>query len=344
MKQAVLVVLAVVAVVGGIVFGISRVADVSSLDQQGDGRSDTQQTEQEKAAAWDADAKAAFGGIDLTQQVIDMVDSARKWLAGERPPESFEGKLEARTRGFADLRARLAALRPFPYDKRVVPLYRASADLYSQVVTVYQAMVETVGPNHDLTVQLDLIARRIRALADRVFDRGRELVKPKLHETPSPDVEIRLPEEVPNWVQEGLAPGPPLDDAPPPAATEPQLRQPSRPDQPRIDWVRALQVLDAPTPKAIQAASEGHDPAVLQSQARALVATVEKLRTTPDPKDDREEGARIRLSLLVDSEAARAFQYEAVSGAVRLRQAGDVLLRVGETLWSGPGLPERPVK
>jgi hypothetical protein len=180
-------------------------------------------------------------------------------------------------------------------------------------------------PAGDLRTQLDLLARRVRALADRVFDRGHALVKPKLGEKDdNPDVDIRLPEEVPNWVADGLAPGPPLDDPPPPPSTEPQLRQPTRADQPRDQWIAVLKALDLPPPSL-------DNP---QATARSLIAAVEKLRTTPDPKGDREESARIRLSLLIDADAARSAQ-------AGLAEIGRRLLIVADQLWTGPGLPAR---
>jgi hypothetical protein len=182
----------------------------------------------------------------------------------------------------------------------------------------------TDTPAGDLRTQLDLMAKRLRALADRVFDRGHALVKPALGEKPDPNVDIRLPEEVPNWAAEGLAPGPPLDDPPPAPSEEPQLRQASRPEQPRAQWLAAVEALHPPKP-TLDSPKE---------TARALVAAAERLRSVPDPAGDREEGARIRLALLVQADGARAAQ--AGLGDVARR-----LLVVGDRLWSGPGLPER---
>jgi hypothetical protein len=331
MKQAIAIVVGVVLVVGGAIFAISRVADVSSLDSGNSGKD----TDAEKARAWDADANAAFGGTDLTQGVVDMVAGAREWQAGERPIEQYKADLEVRRNRFQDTVARLDDLRPYPFDKRVNNLYQASAQLYLQTVEVYRGLVDT--PPGDVRTQTDLLARRVRALADRVFDRGHELVKPKLDEETSPDVDIRLPEEVPDWVADGMAAGPPLEPAPPPPVdpnAEPQLRKPIRPDQPRKDWLAALRRLDIPSPKETMAAIASHDDAALASHARRLVAAAESLRTTPDPQDDREESARIRLSLLVDADAARA-------GQLRLDAVARRMLQVGHRLWVGEGLPRR---
>lgn len=309
MKQAILVVVAVIAVVGGAIFGISRVADVSDLDAP-----DKAATEKERTEEWEAEATAAFGGNDLTTGVVDMVDGAREWLAGERPTEQFKAELDRRRNQMLDVVARLDDLREFPYDERVNSLYRDAADLYLQTVLVYQAMVDQ--PAADLRTQLDLLARRVRILGDRVFDRGHELVKPTLHERANPDVDIRLPQEVPNWVEEGIAAGPPLDAAPPPPSGQPTLREPTRPQQPRPGWLKAVKAIGDPT------------------DAKALIDAAERLRAVPDPQGDREEGARIRLSLLLDADALRAAQ-------LQLPDVSRALARVADHLWQADGLPPR---
>jgi len=338
-KQIAGIVAGVALILTGIVFLISRVADVSPLDSSTPSTDATGSTtttvskDQEKAQNWDRDANGAFGGVDLTEHVIDLVKGAQDWQAGAKTTEDFKTTLAARKAEFASVRQRLETLRPYPFDDRVKPLYLDSADLYSQTVDVYAAMVATPGPG-DVRTQLDLLARRVRELADRVFDRGHELVKPKLGEQPNPDVDVRLPEEVPDWVAEGLAPGPPLDDKPPPPSTEPQLHQATRPEQARSDWLAALRRLDLPGPRDEAKAVDAHDDGALRADARALVAAAESLRKTPDPKGEREEATRIRLSLLVDADAARAAQLHLDAVARRL-------LLVGDQLWSGKDLPER---
>lgn len=325
MKQAILVVVAVVAVVGGVIFGISRVADVSPLDVE------TPEEERAKAEAWETEAAAAFGGIDLTEKVVDMVEGAREWLAGERPTEQFRAELAALEGRFAGIQERLRDLPEFPYDDRVDDLYLDAAVLYAQTVEVYQAMVDTPESEPAVRVQLDRLARRVRILGDRVFDRGRELVKPRLHQAPSPDVDMRLPDEVPDWVQEGIAPGPPLAPTePPPPDGEPRLRAPERPAQARDDWLAAVRTLDLPTHDEIRTAELDALPAL----ADRLIDGAEELRQTPDPDGDRELSARVRLSLLIDADAARARQ-------MGLESVADSLFAVSEDLWDATGLPDR---
>jgi hypothetical protein len=336
-KKTIALVAAVLVVVGGVIFLISRVADVSPLDSSSDttGTGDTSTTtghRRQEAEDWDGDANGAFGGVDLTQHVIDMVKGAQEWQAGQRPTDKFTAELAARHDDFTATRARLLGLRPFPLDSRVKPLYLDSAQLYIETANAYQAMVAT--PPGDVRTQLDLLARRLRELADRVFDRGHALVQPALGVKDNPDVDIRLPEEVPDWTAEGLAPGPPLDDKPPPASTDPQLHKATRPQQPRADWLAGVRALGLPSAADAAAAVGAADDAALRDQARALIAGAERLRTTPDPKADREEATRIRLSLLVDADACRA-------GQLHLADMARRLLVVGDQLWAGDGLPSR---
>jgi hypothetical protein len=316
-KQAILAVAAVVAIVSGVIFAISRTADVSPLDPPA-----AKQTDEQQAQQWEDDASAAFGGAELVQAVMDMVKGAREWQDGTRPAEQFRAELDHRRTQFAEMADRLAALRPYPFDPRVIGLYRDTAALYQQTVAVYHALVDEPAP--DRRAQLDLLARRLRILGDRVFDRGRELIKPKLKDAANPDIEVRLPDEVPNWVAEGLAPGPPLDDLPPPPSPEPQLRRPTRPTQSRAAWLTALRQATSAIPAAPP-----------QARARALIAAAELLRATPDPANDREEGARIRLALLVHADGARAAQLQLDAVARQLQV-------VGQHLWSGPDLPPNP--
>ena len=164
---------------------------------------------------------------------------------------------------------------------------------------MYQVMISTEAG--DVRTQLDLLARRVRELADRVFDRGHAALAPYLGEQQSPDVEVRQPEEVPLWAEEGLAAGPPLDAAPPPAASSPPLRQQTRPQESEAAWAKDVRA-------ALNAKSRAPDANRFGDLARRYVAAAEALRMRPDPKGQRDRSAVLRLGLLVDADGARAFQ------------------------------------
>jgi hypothetical protein len=160
----------------------------------------------------------------------------------------------------------------------------------------------------DVRTQLDLLARRVRELADRVFDRGHAALAPYLDEHQSPDVEVRAPEEVPLWSEEGLAAGPPLDAPPPPAAASLPLRQQTRPQESAAAWAKDVRAAGIPADAELTAALRGASADRLGELAGRYVAAAERLRARPDAKGERDKNAVLRLGLLVDADAVRARQ------------------------------------
>ena len=306
---------AVIAAVGAAVAIIAVVAWLQG--RKGDGSSSPRSTtsstlgkraqaEQTASKAWSTEAQAAFGGPGIAQRVTDLASGARDWLAGTMSAADFKVRLDDDVNAFGATRDAVAKLRPYPYDTRVNEIFGRTAALYLDSVRVYEAALNT--PAGDVRTQHDLLARRLRLLGDRIFDRGQALVDAHLYDTPTPDIDIRKPEEVPNWIAEGLAAGPPLDAAPPPPASQPQLRQATRPQQSRAGWLKAVAHANAPSADDVRAAIDSGDPARLLDQASRLVDAAENLRNIPDPKGDREESARYRLGLLVLADAARTAQ------------------------------------
>src|SRR5205814_1626000 len=175
-----------------------------------------------------------------------LLQGVRDWRAGQRPTEELRADLERDGRDFITTRDRVAALDPTPKAPQTKLLYERTAELYVETARAYQVMTDT--PAGDLRTQVELLARRLRLLADRVFDRGQTVIGPYLgREAPSKDVEIRLPEEVPMWADEGMAAGPPLDDPPPAAAASPPLRQETRPEQSEAAWREDVRRAGAPS-------------------------------------------------------------------------------------------------
>ena len=116
-------------------------------------------------------------------------------------------------------------------------------------------------------------------LGDRVFDRGRAALGIEV-QGDTPDIDVNLPEDVPNWTAEGLAAGPPLDDPPPPPAADPPLREENRPVQSRAAWERDVGKAGAPGRDQLHTT----DATRLRDVARRYVAAAEFLRTRPDPR------------------------------------------------------------
>jgi hypothetical protein len=285
MKAAIAAVVAVVALVAGLIW-LARPKD-SGPDPK----------------AWDQKASAAFK--PLVNDVPDLVQGAREWQAGQRSTDDFTQQVNTAVADFERSRKQVAGLGPSPKNKTAGELYTHSAELYEQVGRIYQVMVAT---DADVRAQLDLLARRVRELADRVFDRGHAALAPYLGEQQSPDIEVKAPEEVPLWPEEGLAAGPPLDAAPPPAAASPPLRQQTRPSEAASAWAKDVRAAGIPPAVELRAALRTAAADRLGDLARRYVAAAEVLRARPDPKGKRDQSAVLRLGLLVDADAARAAQ------------------------------------
>ena len=242
---------------------------------------------------WVEQADAAFK--PLTSTSLELPAQGRAWLAGDLSTDEYRRKLRFALVDASATMERVAALPPHAGKD----LYVASIELYTRHVSVHiESATMDPGPERD---QMILLARRLRELSDRVFDRGHVLVDPTFGED-QPDAEINLPEEVPDWVAEGLAAGPPLDAKPPPAASTPPLRETTRPTQPVDDWDAAVKAAGAP-----EKINESGD---LAAQARAYVAAAEALRHEPDPAGDdgRERSAVLRLGYLIKADSIRAAQ------------------------------------
>lgn len=329
---AVAVALCVVATTVGVIVLIGHGQKHSGDESTSTTLSATERADQKAAQAWETQVSGSFSR--LVSDVPDLAKGAREWLSGERSTEQFKLELDSYLGDFTAGRDQLASIEPFPKAPEAAPLYRASANLYVESLRVYEVAVTTVPG--DGRGQLDLLARRVRELADRIFDRGRAAMAPFLREQTSPDVQINLPEEVPEWAPEGLAAAPPLDDPPPPRADSPPLRQPHRPEEPLSRWEDAVRGLGLPSQDHLGAAIDTGSADELRGIARAFTAAAEKLRSEPDPQGKREMSAVARLSLLVDAEAARAAQAGVVIGNSDLADVAKKLDAIGADVWPAP--------
>jgi hypothetical protein len=263
------------------------------------------------AEAWAGDAQQAFS--DLVGRVPTLVSGARDWVAHTKSDEQFREEVERDLTAFEKSRRGVAALATPEEFATAHRLYEASALLYVECARVYRSAIGLADP-----VQHDLLARRLRELGDRVFDRGRKELG--LEVGSDPNVQVNLPEEVPDWVAEGLAAGPPLDDAPGPPSSTPLLHQ-DRPEQSRAAWRRDVGRAKAPSVGSLHTRDDGE----LRDVARRFVAAAEYLRDRPDPRGGREESTRLRLSWLIAADAARARQLHLIDVARQLERAAAMI-------------------
>ncbi len=295
-------------------------------------RSDRQKPPQgvdQEAVAWDQRAAAVFGPV--AKQLPDVAHHVEQWRRREVPAVQVDAELGALRAAYTEALRGLANLPPLPATAAVVPLYRSSLELGPAWVDVTRAAVAArAGPTAD---QLYLSGRRLRELADRVFDRGHLLLEPLIGPRATPGVEIVRPPAIPDWVVEGLAPGPPIAD-PSPTPTDRPLPQGAGNTQRRATWISGLfGVLEPPRPADLTAAAARGDTVQLIELADRLDAAAFKMRGVPDPLD-RETGTRAdpqtrvlaALRFLIDAEAARLL-------ALGPRDIAHAVLRAGQPVW-----------
>lgn len=292
-------------------------------------------TTRQAAEQWDKRAEAAYAGFG--RAVRRLVETAREWTAGQRPTDVFASDVRETEGTFVHTRDAVKGLPRLAFAPEVSDLYGASARLYLEWSRVYEVALSADPLSDDLRLQLTRTAERLRLLADRTFDRARALLVPHLEQQTSEDVEVRLPDEVPDWASEGLAPGPPLEDAPPTPASGPRTRQAERPEQSFEDWLAAVESQRVTNGLQLAEMIETGDVNWLRDEARRLVAAAEHLRGVPDPKGGgRELSARLRLTLLIHADSARLTQAAALiadpgqadaarSIARRVAAAGDLV-------------------
>ena len=304
------------------------------------------------ATAWNDAASKAYGNGTLTAVINDLVQQYQDWKGGHLSDGAFRAAEATNLDLLIAIRDRVATLAPFAADPLVNDTYTRSAELYVEWARLTLDAART--PAGAVRSQLDLLSRRVEELGNRVFDRGvalRDVHLPRLNDL---SVQTVLPEEVPEWIAEGLAAGPPLDAAPGPADAYPPVRADHRATEPRRAWIRAVLGSGAPAPSEVARDIATGDLTTCRDVAERLGAAVEGLRGVPDPvpaapgrptQEGREESARLRLGLEVDAEGARAAELAAVlrSGSAagadpalvgRLITSGQRLLLIGASLWS----------
>jgi hypothetical protein len=266
----------------------------------------------EEATAWLQRLDDAFRPV--ADRLPELVQSAQSWAAGTTPPDRFGEDLRRIAPEFVKARNAVAAVPPLKEAPLARDLFAASARLYVEYAEVYLGAVEPGAEG--LKDQADLIARRLRVLGDRIYDRARHQVDPSRDEPPTGDVEVRLAEEVPDWAAEGLAAGPPLADPPPPPPAAPPEREVRRPTQSEKKWLdQVRRRTEIPSVAGLGDAIRAGDPAALRSLADRFSAVSVALKKVPDPPKGRDRAAVVRLRLLVYGEAARVAQAAVVVGS-----------------------------
>ncbi|MDQ3946306.1 MAG: hypothetical protein M3357_14365 [Actinomycetota bacterium] len=263
-----------------------------------------------------------------------VIRAAGEWREGKLAPEGFARELSLFLPEAVNARQAVAAIPPLKETAVVRDLYRDSIGLYIDFGRVYLAAVDPAA--EPLRGQLDLIARRLRVLADRIYDQGRSVVDPASQSLGGDSVEIRRAPEVPDWEVEGLAAGPPLAEAPAAPPEVPPEREGQRQEEPATKWLARLRQADFPSGADLAGAINAGDENRLGDLAETYLASTAALRVAPDPEGGRVRAAIAALSYLVSAESARVAQAAVVlpAGSVRdrLSTVARRLALIGENL------------
>ena len=273
-------------------------------------------------SGFEREVEAAFD--PLTGALPELANAISEWGEGTLDDAGFTARLDAVEPVFDGTLERVQALDRHPAEALAVPLLLDTAELYVLAIDVHRAAVAETDVA--LRASLDLLARRLRVLGDRSFDRSRDLTAGPLEVTPG--IDLRRPVEIPEWRSLGLATGPPFTEVSPLSDELPLLRLDERPSQSRDDFAEAVDALDVPTPAEIAAAMTG-DPAAAGAIADRLTAAADALRDTAVPAGDRQLVDRLGLGWLVLADAARAAQVAALTASERLSTVADRLLDLG---------------
>jgi hypothetical protein len=337
------------AVVAPLLVAVALIALVNAND---DGDANSSPTASSSTTTVTASkAQQAFQGkVDeafkaLGDAVKIFLPKANDFEAGKVTPADFKSSVDAALPEFVKSRDAVAALEKYKKEPEINGYFLDAADLYVEVARIYGVAADPAADA--LRAQLNTAAKRLRTLGDRIYDRGRVVLDPSFYGASSQEVEVRPPTEVPDWVAEGMAAGPPLADQPGPAATSPPVREatcgkgvpePCRKEESAGKWESRVKKAGFPQPAEVVRALEAGDTAKLGELAASYESKTRTLMAGADPKKDRERAAVTGLGLLTDGEAARLGQIATMLPAGEQR---DRLMAVARrTLVSGDDLLE----
>jgi hypothetical protein len=320
------------AVIAPLLVAAGLIALVNANDD-GDSASPTASSSTTTVTA-SAEAQAFQGKVDeafkaLGDAIKVFLPRAQEFEAGKVTPADFKGSVDLALPEFVKSRDAVAALEQYKPEPAINTYFVDAADLYVEVARIYGVAADPAAD--PLRAQLNTAAKRLRTLGDRIYDRGRVVLDPAFYAPSSAEVELRPPTEVPDWVAEGMAAGPPLAETPGPAAATPPVREvtcakgvpePCRAEESTKKWESRVKDAGFPQPAEVVRALESADPAKLGELAASYEAKTRTLMAGADPKGDRERAAVTALGLLTDGEAARLGQ------AAALLPAGDPRTRL----------------
>ena len=340
------------AVIAPLLVAAALIAVVASFNDDGGGSSEsasstTTATASKEAEAFKTKVDEAFKPLGDAIKVF--LPKAQEFEGGKVSPTDFKPFVDTALPEFIKARDAVAALPSYKKKPVINTYFVDAADLYVETARIYGVAADPAA--EALRGQLNIAAKRVRTLGDRIYDRGHVVLDPSFYAPTSQDVEIRPPTEVPDWVAEGMAAGPPLAVEPgPPTATPPVreatcgkgVKAPCRKEQSKKKWESGVKDAGFPQPTEVAQAVETADPVKLGELAATYETKTRELMAAPDPKGDRERAAAVGLGLLTNGEAARLGQAAAMlpegEPRNRLKAVARRALVLGDDVLAGSGV------
>jgi hypothetical protein len=294
---------------------IGLVASVNKDDDGSSSASSSTTTPTASKAAQEFQKKVDGAFTPLSDAIKVFLPKAQEFDAGKVTPADFKPFVDQALPEFVKARDAVAALPRYKKTPVINTYFVDAADLYVETARIYGVAADPAADS--LRAQLNVAAKRVRTLGDRIYDRGRVVIDPTFYAPTSPDVEQRPPTEVPDWVAEGMAAGPPLAPEPGPPASSPPNREPTcgkgvnspcRTEQSKNQWESRVRSAGFPQPPDVAQALEAADATKLGELAASYETKTRELMAGPDPKGDRERAAAVGLGVLSAGEAARLGQ------------------------------------
>jgi len=198
---------------------IGLVASFHTGDKGSSSSSSSTTTTTASKAALDFQTKVDEAFRPLSDAIKVFLPQAQEFDGGKVAPADFKPLIDQALPEFVKARDAVAALPPYKKKPIINRYFVDAADLYVETARIYSVAVDPAS--EPLRAQLNIAAKRVRTLGDRIYDRGRVVIDPGFYAPTTKDVESRPPTEVPDWVAEGMAAGPPLAAEPGPPLTWP---------------------------------------------------------------------------------------------------------------------------
>ena len=199
------------AVIAPLLVAAALIALVASFNDDDGGSSESDSSTTTATASKDAQAfqtKVDEAFKPLGEAIKVFLPKAQEYESGKVTPADFKAAIDAALPEFVKARDAVAALGKYKKKPAINGYFLDAADLYVETARIYNIAVDPAADA--LRPQLNVAARRVRTLGDRIYDRARVVIDPSFYAATTQDVEIRPPTEVPDWQAEGMAAGPPL--------------------------------------------------------------------------------------------------------------------------------------